>query len=261
MSSKHNDHRDFEQLDEAIGHSTHKLFNMSPNDVLVQISLPVVLILAIATRLITIGQGISTQSQNQAVLDLWKQHLILRVDRTLDNWERKSGLPQFSDFGRVYWDGLWPRDDSLSQLCQKARDLADLEKMKDSLYREALTSTPAATDTVDPGGINGTIMLYDPRYAAPGTASNSVPPEYHIDDVRRQYAFHYIEERCKRWTREVETLQWKLIDHLASAVPAGDALTDPRLDVQMKNITTALEKRGYPLLPGISHEYGKGQVP
>jgi len=258
MSSTHNEHNDYEQLDEAIGHSTHKLFNMSPNDVLVQISLPVVLILAIATRLITIGQGMSNQTQNEAVLDLWKQHLILRVDRTLDRWEEKSGLPQFSDFGRVYWDGHWPRDDRFSQLCQKARELADLERMKETLYREALTYQPSETNEQAGAVANWSVTLYDPRYAAAGTASNSVPPEYRIDDTRRQYALHHIEERCKRWSREIETLQWKLVDRLASELPVENNLTDARLDVQMKNITSALEARGYPLLPGISHEYRKG---
>lgn len=255
MSSKHDEHKDYEQLDEAIGHSTHKLFNMSPNDVLVQISLPVVLILAIATRLITIGQGITNQNQNPAVLDLWKQHLILRVDRTLGQWEKQSGLSQFSDFGRVYWANRWPEDDGFRNLCQKASELADLEHFKEALYRESLTCQAAS----EPGTGNAGqfVALYDPRYAASGVSSNSVPPEFRIDDARRQYAFQYIEERCKRWSREIENLQWKLVERLASELPAGDPLTDARLETQMKNIATALEAKGYPLLPGITHEYRK----
>lgn len=260
MSSQHNEHQDYEQLDEAIGHSTHKLFNMSPNDVLVQISLPVVLILAIATRLITIGQGMSAQSQQQAVLDLWKQHLILRVDRTLDQWEKDSGLSQFPDFGRVYWEGRWPKDERFSQLCKKAKALADLEQMKATLYRESLNYQPATTNA-RAGDANWSVTLYDPLYSTAGVSSNSVPAEYRIDDARRQYALQYIEERCKRWNREIETLQWKLVDHLAAEVPVGDALTDAKLDVQMRNIATALEARGYPLLPTITHEYGKATAP
>ncbi len=257
MSPKHDEHNDYEQLDEAIGHSTHKLFNMSPNDVLVQISLPVVLILAIATRLITIGQGVSSQNQNVAVMDLWKQHLILRIDRTLDAWEKQSGLAQFSDFGRVYWSDHWPKDDGFSQLCQKARELSDLEKMKITLYRDSLSYHPLETNTASNAGANWTVTLYDPIFAAAGAASNSVPPEYRIDDARRHYAMQYIEERCKRWSREIETLQWKMVDRLAAELPVGDALADARIEVQMKNISAALEARGYPLLPGISHEYRK----
>ncbi len=255
MSSQHDEHKDYEQLDEAIGHSTHKLFNMSPNDVLVQIALPVVLILAIATRLITIGQGMSNQSQNPAILDLWKQHLILRVDRTLDHWEKESGLAQFSDFNRVYWSNHWPDDDRFRQLCKKAAELADMEKLKETLYREALNGALS----VQPGDANPGqfVSLYDPRYAAPGVISNSVPPEFQIDDTRRQFAFQYIEERCKRWNREIEDLQWKLVDHLAAELPAGDPLTDARLETQMKKIASALEARGYPLLPGLTHEYRK----
>ena len=257
MSSRHDEHKDYEQLDEAIGHSTHKLFNMSPNDVLVQISLPVVLILAIATRLITIGQGLTNQNQNPAVLDLWKQHLILRVDRSLNQWEKQSGLPQFSDFGRVYWAHHWPEDDRFKQLCQKARELSDMEKFKETLYRESLTFRPTSTNDFGPAGMNWSVTLYDPRFAVPGMTSNSVPPEFRIDDARRQFAFQYIEERCKRWTREIEDLQWKMIGRLASELPADDSLADSRLPAQMKKITDALEARGYPLLPGVSREYRK----
>ena len=256
MSPKPNEHKDYEQLDEAIGHSTHKLFNMSPNDVLVQISLPVVLILAIATRLITIGQGVATQGQNAAVLDLWKQQLILRVDHTLNQWEKESGLAEFSDFGRVYWANQWPEDERLRQLCRKAQELANLEKFKETLYRDSLTCRPSSEPgTTGPGQFT---PLFDSRFAAPGLSSNSVPPEFRIDDTRRLYAMQYIEERCKRWTLDIENLQWKLVDHLAAGLPAGDPLTDARLETQMKNIANALESKGYPLLPGITHEYRKG---
>ena len=48
-----------------------------------------------------------------------------------------------------------------------------------------------------------------------------------------------------------------MIDRLASELPPGDPLTNARLDVQMKNIASALESRGYPLLPGVSREYRK----
>ena len=258
MTERHDEHKDYEQLDKAIGRSTSSLFNMSPNDVLVQISLPVILILAIATRLITIGQSLSHQDANreQAVLDLWKQHLILRVDRALDRWEKESGLPQFSDFGRVYWNNRWPDDSRFRGLCQKAIALGDLSKVTESLYREALAYRPSDTNAAG-GGPLGATALYDPRYAIPGMNSNAVPPEFKIDDARRRYAFQYIEERCKRWTQEVEDLQWKMIDRLASELPPGDPLTDAKLDVQMKNIAAALESRGYPLLPGVSREYRK----
>lgn len=255
MSSKHDEHKDYEQLDEAIGHSTHKLFNMSPNDVLVQISLPVVLILAIATRLITIGQGMSTQSQNPAVLDLWKQHLILRVDRTLDKWEKQSGLPQFADFDRVHWTNHGPDDERFRQLCEKATELAEMEKLKETLYRESLSGA-ASSQSGEPSS-GQFVTLYDPRYAPSGVNSNSVSPEFRIDDTRRQFAFQYIDERCKRWSRDIEDLQWKLVGRLASELPAGDPLTDANLDTQMKKIATSLEARGYPLLPGITHEYRK----
>lgn len=257
MSAKHDEHRDYEQLDEAIGHSTHKLFNMSPNDVLVQISLPVILILAIATRLITIGQGMTNQSQNPAVLDLWKQHLILRVDRTLDQWEKQSGLAQFADFNRIYWNEHGPEDDRFRQLCKKATELAEMETLKENLYRESLNTPAPATQS---GGAVPSLFipLYDPRYAPPEVSSNSVSPEFRIDDARRQFAFQYIEERCKRWNREIEELQWKLVERIAAEMPAGDPLTDARLDVQMSKITTSLEARGYPLLPGITHEYRRG---
>ena len=257
MSTPHHEPQDYAQLDEAIGHSTHKLFNMSPNDVLVQISLPVILILAIATRLITIGQGLTQQqASTPAVLDLWKQHLILRVDRTLERWEKDSGLPQFTDFGRVYWKNHWPADERFQQLCAKASALADLEKLQDTLYRESLGSQPSSNPT-DRAGANWSVALYDPLYAPPGTTASSVPPDFRIDDGRRQYALEYIKERCQRWRREIEELQWKMIERLAAELPATDPLTSAQLATQMKNIAAALAERGYPLLPGISHEYRK----
>lgn len=257
MSTPRDEHKDYELLDEAVGHSTRKLFNMSPNDVLVQISLPVVLILAIATRLITIGQGLSQQSQNPAVLDLWKQHLILRVDRALDRWEKDSGLPQFPDFSRVQWSQRWPQDEPFRRLCRKAEELADLERLKESLYRDSLSARPADTNAAAPDAVTWAVTLYDPRYPAPGMTSNSVPPEFRMDDVRRQYALQYIEERCKRWSRDIEDLQWKMVDRLVADLPPGDPLTSARLDEQMGNIAAALAARGYPLMPAIRHEYRK----
>lgn len=260
MSTPHNERRDYEQLDEAIGHSTHKLFNMSPNDVLVQIALPVVLILAIATRLITIGQGLNNHSRDQAVMDLWKQHLILRVDRALDEWEQQSQLQQFSDLGRIYWDGAWPRDERLSQLCKQAHDLADLEGMRTALYRRSLTYQPGKSPA-EGAEVNWTALLYDPLYSPPGMASNNVPADFRIDEARRQFALQYIGERCKRWRGEIEALQWKLVEHLASRLPAGSPLADARLDIQMRNIARALDEHGYPLLPAICGEYGREPHP
>jgi len=257
MNSRSGQQYPFDQLDALAAHASRRHQTMSPNDVLVQISLPVVLILAIATRLITIGQGLAIQNRGPVILDLWKQQLILRIDRVLDNWEKASGLPEFTDFGRVYWSGRWPDDSRFRQLCRQALELADLDKLKLQLYLNALRYRPTTTN--EAGGYlgGGAFDLYDPQVANAPANIAGLPPECIIDASRRQYALQHIEERCRQWNMQIEGLQWKLIERVVASMPAEDNLTNERLAVQMKNIVEALDKRGYPLLPGVRNEYTK----
>ena len=247
---------DLAKLAALSGRSSRRPQAFSPNDALVQVSLPLVLILAIATRLMTIGQNLSAQDQGPTVLDLWKQQLILRIDCVMADWEKESGLPSYPAFDRVAWSDRWPNDAGFQQACRKGLELADLEGFKGQLYRQALHYRPAGAATNAAAG--GPVLdLFDPLEGAPPPGAERLPPEFRIDRERRAYALQYIEERCRKWRGHLEELQWSLVDRVLAATPAQDALTDRRLAVQMANVAAALEQRGYPLLPGVLNEYGK----
>ena len=65
---------------------------LSPNDALVQVALPLVLILAIITRLMVIEYTEAVRNKGPRILEMWKQQLILRIDTVMDNWEREAEL-------------------------------------------------------------------------------------------------------------------------------------------------------------------------
>lgn len=258
MRNRPEEKKQLEQLDALTGRSPRKLFSLSPNDVLVQISLPLVLILAIATRLMMIGQSMASMDRGPVILDLWKQQLILRVEHVLKNWEKESGLSAFPDFERIRWNKQWPVDPDFQRLCSCGLDLADIEKMKLSLYRKALHYRPPASDS-EQTQFAFLQDLYDPLEGDPPADADKIPSEFRINAQRREYALGYIEERCLKWKSRIENMQWGIIDQVVARLPREENLTDKRLSVQMKNISTALAEKGYPLLPAVANEYGDNE--
>lgn len=226
MSSAGNEQKQFERLDQIARGSAVSRFSMSPNDVLVQIALPLILILAIAIRLFTI------QDQSQLVLELWKQQVILRVERTLNSWENTSNLAAFPDFTRVQWQGIWPADARYQTLCIYARSLDNPDEFKLRLLKEALETPIVETNGAAPEAFDG-----------------------NIDNERREYALAHIEQRCLKWKSRVADLQWATIEKILNALPAGDPLTDRSLEKQMDNLSGALEQKGYPLMNSVVNEY------
>jgi hypothetical protein len=258
MSSAPQEHKQFEDLDALTGKSPRKLFSLSPNDVLVQISLPLVLILAIATRLMMIAQSMSSQDQGPVILDLWKQQLILRVEHVLSDWEKESNLPAFQSFDRVRWDGQWPDDPAFKQLCNSGLELNNIEDLKLNLYRKALKYTPDASGSTNTQ-FNFLQVMYDPQEGDPPTNIDQIPQEFRIDKERRAYAIGYIDERCRKWQAQIEDLQWGMIDKVVAKLPESENLSDRNLSMQMKKISTALTEKGYPPMNCISDEYGKDE--
>jgi len=254
MADGSREKKEFEELDALTGRSPRKLFSLSPNDVLVQISLPLVLILAIATRLMMIGQSIASVDNGPIILDLWKQQLILRVDHVLAEWERESGLASLPSFDRVRWQQEWPDDNAFRHLCAEGQALADLDALRLELYRKAL-QPPSSIDAEDTS-FSFIQELYDPLESDPSVDPDTIPSDFQITPERRAYAMTYIAERCLKWRAEVEDLQWETIDQIMTRLPAEEDLTDRRLQIQMKNIAAALSERGYPLLPSVANEYG-----
>jgi len=226
MSSACDEQKQFERLDQLARGSAVGRFSMSPNDVLVQVSLPLILILAIATRLFTL------QDQNPLVLELWKQQVILRVENVLNNWENSSNLTAFPDFSRVQWLGSWPADARYQSLCLYARSLDNLDDLKLRLLKEALEIPVVVTNGAAP-------EVFDGR----------------LDNERREYALAHIEQRCLKWKSRVADLQWATIEKVLSALPVGDPLTDRSLEKQMSNLSGALKQGGYPLMDSVVNEY------
>lgn len=244
------------QLDALANKSSQKFFSFSPNDVLVQVALPLVLILAIAVRLMHIALSSASQDQGPVMLDLWKQQLILRIDRVLAQWEKDSSLAALPDFSRVLWSGAWPDDARFQQVCRSGQELAEPERLVQRLYEQALQddATPAGA----PGSTNAfsyLVQLYDPLSSVKPAHPETIPAEYTITPERRQFALDYISERSRTWREQVENLQWSAVNRIARALPLQDGITEQHLSEQMQQLARALHERGYPLLPSVVHAY------
>lgn len=255
MTSPAEERRHFEQLDALANQSSKKFFSFSPNDALVQVSLPLVLILAIATRLMTIGQSLAQRDKSPAVLDLWKQQLILRVDSVLGQWERDSGLAGLPDFQRVLWKGDWPDDPRFQQVCRSAGSLSDLPAFVNQLYEQALRYQPEPSAGAATNQLAYLAQLYDPQSSVTVPDPASVPAEFRITPERRAFAQRIIEERGRQWLAQVEGLQWSAVERVARSLPIADPITDASPQAQMAKLAAALAQRGYPLLPSVAHDF------
>ncbi len=255
MTTSTEERRQFEQLDALADRSAKKFFAFSPNDVLVQVALPLVLILALATRLMTIGLTLATRDRGPVILDLWKQQLILRVDTVLGQWERASGLAALPDFERILWADAWPDDARFRQSCREGQALADLPAFANTLYERALRYQPEAAAPDASNRFAYLVQLYDPQSGVAVPDPASVPAEFRITPERRAFALRYIEERARQWAAHLEGLQWNAVERVARRLPVDDAVSDPSLPAQMKKLAAALDRRGYPLLPAVAHEY------
>ena len=246
------------------GQKVHGTMDLSPNDVLVQIALPLVLILAIVIQLLTVAQTVETEQiteqkdEGPVLLDLWKQQVILRAERIFALWEQDSGISALRDFDRIKWTSDWPDDELFQELCKKGLELGNLNEFKRRIYNDALEYNPA-----DYGESDESIALFKDLYDAEAESvlksADEVPPEYWIDDERRAYALSYIEERCLKWKETLENLQWATVEKIVTALPLDSELTDKNLAKQMNNISQALNDSGYPLLPTVIQEYSKNE--
>lgn len=255
MTTPSDERRQWQQLDALANKAATKFYAFSPNDVLVQVALPLVLILAIATRLMTIGQSLAAKDKGPVILDLWKQQLILRVDSVMDQFERSSGLAALPDFERILWSGAWPEDARFKQVCQEGRQLSDLPRFSNALYEQALRYQPNAAEAGASNQFSYLVQMYDPQSSVAVPDPAAVPAEFRITPERRAFAQRYIEERSRKWLAQVENLQWSMVERVARNLPIDDAITDASLQDQMKKLAGALAERGYPLLPSVAHEY------
>ncbi len=246
----------FRKLTNLAGKVDAAPYSYSPNDVLVQIALPLILILAIATRLMMIGQAIQSQNTNESrtIMDLWKQQFILRIDSVLENWEEDSYINRFPEFKEVQWSRGWPNDDKFQKLCSAGMALSDINSMKMDLYKEALTYQP---DTGEDDEMTFQLSLYDPVVQKDTPQPEGLHSECIIDDSKREWAMRHIEQRCLKWKSHLEYLQWSAVEKVVSQLPVGDEITHRNLAVQMKNLDRELKNKGYSLLPVVSDEYNR----
>ncbi len=231
------------QIDALINRSQTRLYTHSPNDVLVQIALPLILILAISTRLMMVAYNMhSQQDMGPAVMELWKQQVILRIDRVLEAWEREAHLAAFSDFAHVAFADAWPNDPRYSQLCRKAQELNDRAGLQSRILAAALARQSESTP-----GVVATMVPEADLSLEPGS------PE-------AAYAEDYIAQRLAQWGDRIASLHWETVGYVAGRLPlaakagAGDART------QLLHIASELEKRGYPLVASVRAEYGRREA-
>ena len=228
---------------------------LSPNDALVQVALPLVLILAIITRLMVIEYTEAMRNQGPRILDMWKQQLILRVDTVMDAWEKEAELGAFPDFARVQWEGAFPDDERFASLCSKALEMNDRSKLQDDLYNDALSYEPPAGE--EEGALQF-ITLYDPIAKAQPADPSLVSEDFIINKERRDYALGYVADRVAKWKEQVEGLQWAAVAQCADQLPleeVGEA--QDGVSAQLVRVAGELTKRGYPLLNTLVGEYGK----
>lgn len=222
------------QIDSLVNRSPTQLYTHSPNDVLVQIALPIILILAISTRLTMVAYNmLSQENMAPAVMELWKQQIILRIDRVLNEWERESNLAAFTDFRRVRFGDVWPTDPGYSRLCIQAQDLNDRDALRRAILFAALTDQATAT---------------------PGAVATMVPPA----DVSLEpgspaavYAEDYINQRIAQWGDRVESLQWQTVERIARELPLGPETGNADARAQLKTIADELARRGFPLVAAV----------
>jgi hypothetical protein len=229
--------------------------SMSPNDALVQVALPLVLILAIITRLMVIEYTEAVRNKGPRILEMWKQQMILRIDTVMEGWEKEAQLGAFPDFHRVQWDGAFPDDQRFADLCSKSLEMNDREKLQDDLYNAALAYEP-------PAGEEETalqfITLYDPLARTQPDDPSLVSEDFVINEQRRDYAHGYVADRVSKWKEKVEGLQWAAVAQCADRLPLVDSVdADEGVSAQLLRVSDELKKRGYPLLNSLVEEYVK----
>ncbi len=224
--------------------SIQRIHPLSPNDVLVQIALPLVLILAITARLTMMAHSmVAGQRANPVIMELWKQQVILRTEQVLNAWEKESGLLRFPDLQRVQWKHNWPDDALLAGLFSRAGELNDPQEFRKHLLAAVMQEQ---FDTLPE--------------ALRGDADIATWPSGFTDESRA-FATDLIDQRCRRWEEHISELQWELLARIAVTLPVTDATSDGDMQMQMRKLAKALDKRDYPLLKSVQKEYGFDEPP
>ena len=255
MSGRAGGSSNLQGLDDLIRGKKKNSLSLSPNDALVQIALPLVLILAIITRLMVIEYTEAMRNKGPRVLEMWKQQLILRMDTVMNKWEKQAELGAFPDFSRVQWKGAFPVDERFKSLCARAQEMDNRKNLEDDIYNQALAYTPPIEDEESASFF---VPVYDPDAKYQPKNADKIPEEFVINEERRAYAMRHIADRVSKWKEQVEGLQWAAVAQCADKMPLNALGGSPdKISTQLTRVASEMNKRGYPLMNSVVEEYGK----
>ena len=255
MSGRAGGSSNLQGLDDLIRGKKKNSLSLSPNDALVQIALPLVLILAIITRLMVIEYTEAMRNKGPRVLEMWKQQLILRMDTVMNKWEKQAELGAFPDFSRVQWKGAFPVDERFKSLCARAQEMDNRKNLEDDIYNQALAYTPPVEDEESASFF---VPVYDPDAKYQPKNADKISDEFVINEERRAYAMRHIADRVSKWKEQVEGLQWAAVAQCADKMPLNALGGSPdKISTQLTRVASEMNKRGYPLMNSVVEEYGK----
>ena len=255
MSGRAGGSSNLQALDDLIRGKKKNSLSLSPNDALVQIALPLVLILAIITRLMVIEYTEAMRNKGPRVLEMWKQQLILRMDTVMNKWEKQAELGAFPDFSRVQWKGAFPVDERFKSLCARAQEMDNRKNLEDDIYNQALAYTPPIEDEESASFF---VPVYDPDAKYQPKNADKISDEFVINEERRAYAMRHIADRVSKWKEQVEGLQWAAVAQCADKMPLNALGGSPdKISTQLTRVASEMNKRGYPLMNSVVEEYGK----
>ena len=255
MSGRSGGSSNLQGLDDLIRGKKKNSLSLSPNDALVQIALPLVLILAIITRLMVIEYTEAMRNKGPRVLEMWKQQLILRMDTVMNKWEKQAELGAFPDFSRVQWKGAFPVDERFKSLCARAQEMDNRKNLEDDIYNQALAYTPPIEDEESASFF---VPVFDPDAKYQPKNADKISDEFVINEGRRAYAMRHIADRVSKWKEQVEGLQWAAVAQCADKMPLNALGGSPdKISTQLTRVASEMNKRGYPLMNSVVEEYGK----
>jgi hypothetical protein len=244
---------DLQEINRALFGARPRRSSIGPNDGLVNLSWPLILILSISA-IVAAGQAEAISDANRVVnqwkdegkekilLDLWKQALIHRVEAVCREREESWKLNMFPHYSRVSTNAGWPADKDFGHLCCETEGpLSDTTALQCELYAAALAYT---NDNMP--GMYDTICF--PNTAPDKLGTPNVLGESEEADRQRKLAQKLIAEKVSLWNRVVRELQNSAILTLLDS-SAVETVRDPDRIRMKQRIRQQFGSRGFPLLP------------
>lgn len=253
MNSLCQEAQQIEALEQTMNRTQEQKSSVSPNDGLVNLSWPIILILAIAaiatsgqaeaiSEITDVVQRLEKQDKDEIILELWKQALIRRVDLVCASRREEWRLDMFPIADRVKRQQGWPSDGDFSHLCEHAKELNDTGKLTLSLYKAALANNADGLGRMfDPMTFRGSSPLVGPNVLGRSKEANE----------QRAFALARIRERCLHWREHVRELQLHVVEEVLDEPAAVASVMASDSSTMKLKIASALKKRGYPLLSDV----------